>query len=80
MIGVLPSVKASFAMSAVVGGLHVALVNMSTNFRMKNFGNVPPRFETVASRVMYVPPIAGSAIRAWKAEIATNIIVLINVL
>lgn len=34
----------------------------------------------VARRVMYVPPIAGSAILAWKALIATNITVLMKVL
>ncbi len=33
----------------------------------------------VASNVMYVPPMAGSAILAWKAEIATNMTVLVNV-
>lgn len=31
----------------VVGGVHVATVNMSTNLRIKNFGNVPPRLETL---------------------------------
>ena len=33
----------------------------------------------VASKVMYVPPMAGSAILAWKAETATNMTVLMNV-
>lgn len=33
----------------------------------------------VARRVMYVPPMAGSAMRAWKAEIATNMTVFIKV-
>ena len=33
----------------------------------------------VASKVMYVPPMAGSAIFAWKAEMATNITVFVNV-
>lgn len=33
----------------------------------------------VASRVMYVPPMAGSAIFAWKAEMATNMTVLVKV-
>ena len=28
-------------------GWQVATVSISTNFRMKNFGNVPPRFETL---------------------------------
>lgn len=33
----------------------------------------------VASKVIYVPPINGSEILAWKAEIATNMTVLVNV-
>lgn len=33
----------------------------------------------VARRVMYVPPMAGSEIRAWKAEMATNMTVFMNV-
>lgn len=33
----------------------------------------------VASNVIYVPPMAGSAILAWKAEIATNMTVLVKV-
>lgn len=33
----------------------------------------------VARSVMYVPPIAGSEIFAWNAEIATNMMVLVNV-
>ena len=33
----------------------------------------------VANMVMYVPPIAGSAIRAWNADTATNITVIMNV-
>lgn len=34
----------------------------------------------VASNVMYVPPMTGSAIFAWKALTATNMTVLMNVL
>lgn len=30
-----------------VGGVQFATVNMSIDFRMKNFGNVPPRLETL---------------------------------
>ena len=30
-----------------VDGVHVASVKMSTSFKMKNRGNVPPRFETL---------------------------------
>src|SRR5690606_36377885 len=41
------------------------------------FGNGEKTY--VARRVMYVPPMAGSAIFAWKAETATNITVLVNV-
>lgn len=33
----------------VVGGRHVASVKRSTSFRMKYFGNVPPRLETLVS-------------------------------
>jgi hypothetical protein len=33
----------------------------------------------VASMVMYVPPIAGSETRAWKADTATNMTVFMNV-
>jgi hypothetical protein len=29
------------------GGMQVAVVKRSTSLRMKNFGNVPPRFETL---------------------------------
>lgn len=32
---------------AFVGGEQVATVNISMNLRMKNLGNVPPRFETL---------------------------------
>jgi hypothetical protein len=72
--------KFSRAEVPAASGTHVALVNRSTDFSRKNFGNVPPRFETlsvlamdtelrygathVANRVMYVPPISGSAILA----------------
>ena len=31
--------------SGLAAGMQVAFVNMSTNFSMKNLGNVPPRFE-----------------------------------
>jgi hypothetical protein len=34
----------------------------------------------VARRVIYVPPMAGSEILAWKAEMATNMTVLMKVL
>ena len=34
----------------LVGGMQVALVKRSTNLRMKNFGNVPPRLETLGVR------------------------------
>lgn len=34
----------------------------------------------VASKVIYVPPICGSAILAWKAEMATNMTVDMKVL
>ena len=34
----------------------------------------------VARSVMYVPPMTGSAMRAWKALIATNMTVLVKVL
>jgi hypothetical protein len=47
---------------------------------MKKRGNVPPRLETVARRVMYVPPMCGSAILAWKALMATNMTVDMKVL
>lgn len=47
---------------------------------MKKRGNVPPKLETVARRVMYVPPMWGSAILAWKAEMATNMTVDMKVL
>ena len=36
-------------------------------------------FTYVASKVMYVPPITGSAILAWKATMATNMTVLVKV-
>jgi hypothetical protein len=36
-----------FAEVPEVGGVHVATVNMSIAFRMKNFGKVPPIFETL---------------------------------
>lgn len=36
-------------------------------------------FTYVAKRVMYVPPMAGSAMRAWKAEMDTNMTVFMNV-
>lgn len=78
-----------------MGGRHVAEVKTSTALSMKNLGNVPPRLETlgdvscsrwvkknetyVASSVIYVPPIAGSAIRAWKADAATNMTVPVKV-
>lgn len=32
---------------AFVDGLQVATVNISMNLRMKNLGNVPPKFETL---------------------------------
>jgi hypothetical protein len=35
------------AVSDSLGGMQVADVNMSTSLRMKNLGNVPPRFETL---------------------------------
>lgn len=35
------------AFGAVVGGIQLAAVNMSTNFRTKYRGNVPPRFDTL---------------------------------
>lgn len=42
---------------------------------MKIFGK-----ETyVASNVMYVPPMTGSAILAWKAALETNMTVFMNV-
>jgi len=63
----------------VEGGMHVATVNRSMALRMKNLGNVPPRFETVARRVIYVPPYSGSAIFAWKADTATNMTVFMKV-
>lgn len=31
----------------VDGGMQVAAENMSTNFKMKNLGKVPPRFDTL---------------------------------
>ncbi len=31
--------------SGLAAGMQVAFVKMSTNFSMKNLGNVPPRFE-----------------------------------
>lgn len=34
-----------------VGGLQVAIVNASTSLKMKNFGNVPPRLDTLFSEV-----------------------------
>ena len=30
-----------------VGGLQVAIVNASTSLKMKNFGKVPPRLDTL---------------------------------
>lgn len=42
--------------------LHTALLNPSIPLRTKILGHVPPRFETVLRRVMYVPPMRGSAI------------------
>ncbi|KAH3659408.1 hypothetical protein OGATHE_006292 [Ogataea polymorpha] len=38
-------------------------------------GHCPPKFDSVFSVVMYVPPISGSAICVWKAQIDTNWIV-----
>lgn len=93
-----PFNDARTAFEGSIAGTQVAFVNMSTNFRTKKRGNVPPRLLTlcksvlvedggsgqcgtyVARRVIYVPPIAGSEILAWKAEIATNITVLVKVL
>ena len=46
VIGVEPGLALRNA-SVSVGGRHVALVNRSTNFRMKNFGNVPPKLDTL---------------------------------
>ena len=45
------------------------------------YGNEAKSFALtyVARSVIYVPPMTGSAIFAWKAEIATNIIVLVKV-
>lgn len=87
------------AFEGSIDGWQVAFVKMSTNFRTKKRGNVPPRLLTlwtcrvserpmkegvmaayVARRVIYVPPMAGSEILAWKAEIATNMIVVVKVL
>lgn len=40
----------------------VATVSISTDLKISGFGQVPPKLETVLRRVMYVPPIRGSAI------------------
>lgn len=34
-----------------VGGLQVAIVNASTSLKMKNFGKVPPRLDTLFGEV-----------------------------
>lgn len=34
-----------------VGGLQVAIVNASTSLKMKNFGKVPPRLDTLFGAV-----------------------------
>ena len=44
----------------------------------KYFGHVPPRLANVFNNVMYVPPINGSEILVWNAEMPTNWIVLVK--
>lgn len=46
----------------LLGGEQVATVSISTALKISGFGHVPPKLETVLRRVMYVPPIRGSAI------------------
>ena len=48
--------------------------------RYQMHGREREREAHVASKVIYVPPIVGSAILAWNALIATNMTVEVNVL
>ena len=43
-----------FGSGVLVGGMQVATVKKSTSLRMKNFGNVPPRLETLSCLVFFL--------------------------
>ena len=54
--------------------MHDFHVNGSTNHNINVLGQLPPRLVTVLSRVMYVPPMAGSLTRACMDIMATYIL------
>lgn len=52
----------------------VLLVSGSTIHKASVEGQFPPKFDTVFSSVIYVPPTTGSLIFAKKAITATNML------
>ena len=52
--------------------MHCFEVRGSTHHNARVEGQLPPRFVTVLSSVMYVPPTAGSDTLAKKAMTDTN--------
>ena len=53
------------------GGIQVATVNMSTSFRMKKRGNVPPRLDTLGD---VSDVIQGVNLREIKTYVASRVI------